>query len=249
MLNKDAIPRHVAIIMDGNGMWAQKRHLPRTAGHSKGVQVVEQIVEVAVELGIEVLTLYAFSTENWSRPKIEVNMLLRTLRHFLKIKINKLLRNGVQLRVMGETDKFSQSIRALLKDTQQQTQHNSRMILNLALNYGSRGEIIHAVRTIATQVAQGSLNAEALNEDTFSKFLYTKDLPDPDLLIRTSGEMRISNFMLWQLSYAELYFCNKLWPDFNKADFKEAIREYQARERRFGGVDAIKTHREYDRIS
>ena len=249
MLNKDAIPRHVAIIMDGNGRWAQKRHLPRTAGHSKGVQVVEQIVEVAVELGIEVLTLYAFSTENWSRPKIEVNMLLRTLRHFLKIKINKLLRNGVQLRVMGETDKFSQSIRALLKDTQQQTQHNSRMILNLALNYGSRGEIIHAVRTIATQVAQGSLNAEALNEDTFSKFLYTKDLPDPDLLIRTSGEMRISNFMLWQLSYAELYFCNKLWPDFNKADFKEAIREYQARERRFGGVDAIKTHREYDRIS
>ena len=249
MVDKNTIPKHVAIIMDGNGRWAKKRNLPRTAGHSKGVQVVEEIVEAAVELGIEVLTLYAFSTENWSRPRIEVNMLLRTLRHFLKIKINKLLRNGVQLRVMGDVDKFPQSIRVLLRDVQKQTQHNPRMILNLALNYGSRAEIMHAVRTVALQFAEGVLNETELNEDTFSKFLYTADLPDPDLLIRTSGEMRISNFMLWQLSYAELYFCNKLWPDFNKADLKEAILEYQARERRFGGVDAIKTHREYDRIS
>lgn len=248
MLDKITLPRHVAIIMDGNGRWARKRNLPRTAGHSKGVQVVEQIVEAAVEMGIEVLTLYTFSTENWSRPKAEVTMLLRTLEHFLKIKIKKLLRNGVQLRVMGEVEKFPQPLRVLLRETQQQTKRNSRMILNLALNYGSRTEIVHAVRSIALQAVQGTLSPEAIDEGAFSKFLYTKDLPDPDLLIRTSGEMRISNFMLWQLSYAELYFCDKLWPDFSKADFKEALRQYQARERRFGGIDAVKTNREHDRL-
>lgn len=249
MLDKNNIPKHIAIIMDGNGRWAKKRKLPRTAGHRKGVQVVEQIIEAAADLGVRVLTLYAFSTENWNRPKIEVSMLLRTLQRFLKMRLNKMLRNGIQLRVMGEIEKFPPIIQTLLKDAQQQTQHNSRIILNLALNYGSRTEIMHAVRKIAAQLNEGALHITELNEATFSKFLYTDDLPDPDLLIRTSGEMRISNFMLWQLSYAELYFCSKLWPDFTKADFIEAILQYQKRERRFGGIDALTTHREYDCIS
>lgn len=240
---KNDIPAHVAIIMDGNGRWARKRNLPRTAGHSRGVRVVEEIIEAAAEAGVKVLTLYAFSTENWHRPKQEINMLLRTLQHFLKIKLEKLLRNEVRLRVMGDISQFPPVVRDLLLESQEKTKKNSRLILNLALNYGSRLEMVNAVRAIAAQLREGSLHIDELNEETFSQFLYTKDLPDPDLLIRTSGEMRMSNFMLWQLSYAELYFCDTLWPDFKKSDFLEAIAQYQKRERRFGGLHAVKAPR------
>ncbi|MFC1755139.1 isoprenyl transferase [Thermoproteota archaeon] len=236
-LQKDNIPAHVAIIMDGNGRWAKRRHLPRTAGHSRGVRVVEQIIEVASEVGVKVLTLYAFSTENWNRPTKEVSMLLNTLHSFLKHKFKKLMRNNIKLRFMGDINKFPDKIKKLLLSTQEDTKHNSRLTLNLALNYGGRYEILEATKKVAHEVVLERLSINNIDEDTFSKFLYTKDLPDPDLLIRTSGEMRISNFMLWQLSYAEFYFCNKFWPDFSKSDFKHAIAEYQKRERRFGGLD------------
>jgi len=239
-MKQEIIPQHIAIIMDGNGRWAKKRHLPRTAGHRKGVQVVEQIIDAAADLGVNVLTLYAFSTENWNRPKTEISMLLRTLHHFLNIKIKKMIKNGVRLRIMGDIDKFPHNVKAALVEAQKKTQRNTRLILNLALNYGSRSEIIQATKKVVQYVSDGIIGVDKIDEDIFSNFLYTKDLPDPDLMIRTSGEMRISNFMLWQLSYAELYFCNKLWPDFNKNDLKEAIAQFQKRERRFGGVHAVK---------
>lgn len=239
MLDKNNIPRHVAIIMDGNGRWAKKHNLPRTAGHRKGINVVEEIIEAAGNLGIKVLSLYAFSTENWNRPKGEINMLLGALNHFLKKNINNLMKNNIKFRVMGDIDKFPERIRRLLLDVQAKTENNSSLILNIALNYGSRFEIINATKKIIEQISNGKLNINSLDENNFSQFLYTKDLPDPDLLIRTSGEMRISNFMLWQLSYAELYFCKKFWPDFSKDDLKNAIIEYQKRERRFGRIHAF----------
>ena len=238
MLNKDRIPKHVAIIMDGNGRWAKKRNLPRTAGHRRGLRVVEQIIEAAARLGIEVLSLYAFSTENWNRSKTEIKMLLCALNYFLKKNINKLMKNNIKLRTMGDISRFPAHIRKLLVDTQRMTENNSGLILNLALNYGARFEIMGAVKKIAEEIVNDKLKIKNLDENKFSQFLYTKDLPDPDLLIRTSGEMRISNFMLWQLSYTELYFCNKFWPDFNREDLKDVISEYQKRERRFGRTHA-----------
>jgi len=238
MLDKNKIPKHIAIIMDGNGRWAKKRNLPRIAGHKKGIEVVERIVEAAGALGVKVLSLYAFSTENWARPKKEINMLLRALSSFLHKNIDKLTKNNIKLRVMGEIDKFPDYVRKSLIESQVRTGQNSGLIVNLALNYGARFEIIRATKKIAEQINKKQLTLKSLDADKFSQFLYTKDLPDPDLLIRTSGEKRISNFMLWQLSYAEFYFCNKFWPDFNKDDFKEAIIEYQKRERRFGGTYA-----------
>ena len=236
MLDKNNLPKHIAIIMDGNGRWAKKRNLPRTAGHRKGLKVVEEIIEAAARLGIKVLSLYAFSTENWKRSKTEINMLLGALNYFLKKNINKLMKNNIKLRTMGDISRFPAHIRKLLADVGEMTEHNSGLILNLALNYGARFEIMGATKKIAEQIASDKLSVGKLDENKFSQFLYTKDLPDPDLLIRTSGEMRISNFMLWQLSYTELYFCNKFWPDFSEDDLKDAIREYQKRERRFGDV-------------
>ena len=232
-------PEHIAIIMDGNGRWANKRGLPRTAGHKKGVEVVEEIIEAAARLNIKVLTLYAFSTENWIRPKKEVGMLLHALANLLKSKINLLMRNNIRLQAMGDLDSFSPSLKKALESTQKKTSQNTGLIVNLALNYGSRNEIVSAVRQIAQRVSKGILDIKEIDSDLFGQFLFTKDLPDPDLLIRTSGEQRISNFMLWQLSYAELYFCPKLWPDFTKEDLRKAIEEYQTRERRFGGIHAV----------
>jgi undecaprenyl diphosphate synthase len=237
-LDKDNLPKHIAIIMDGNGRWAKKRNLPRTVGHKKGLQVVEEIIEAATRLHIGVLSLYAFSTENWKRPKAEIGMLMRALEYFLRGKIKKLMQNNVKLVTMGDTDEFPPRITRLLAEVKEETKCNSGLILNLALNYGSRFEIVKAVKEISRQVAGDKLKIKDLDEKTFSKFLYTGDLPDPDLLIRTSGEMRISNFMLWQLSYAELYFCNKFWPDFTPEDLKEAIKDYQKRERRYGDIHA-----------
>ncbi|MBL7196481.1 MAG: isoprenyl transferase [Candidatus Omnitrophica bacterium] len=236
MLDKNNLPKHIAIIMDGNGRWAKKRNLPRTAGHRKGLKVVEEIIEAAARLGIKVLSLYAFSTENWKRSKTEINMLLGALNYFLKKNINKLMKNNIKLRTMGDISRFPAHIRKLLADVGEMTEHNSGLILNLALNYGARFEIMEATKKIVERIVNDKLKINNLNENKFSQFLYTKDLPDPDLLIRTSGEMRISNFMLWQLSYTELYFCNKFWPDFSEDDLKDAIREYQKRERRFGDV-------------
>ncbi|MDD5550687.1 MAG: isoprenyl transferase [Candidatus Omnitrophica bacterium] len=238
MIDRNNLPKHIAIIMDGNGRWAKKRNLPRTAGHKEGINVVSEIVEAASNLGIKVLSLYAFSTENWKRPKAEVDMLMRALSYFLKKDINKLMKNNIQLRIMGDTDRFPDSLKKLLTDVLQKTKNNSGLILNLALNYGARPEMLKAVKNIVNKVEKGELDINKLDDDKFSQFLYTDGLPDPDLLIRTSGEMRISNFMLWQLSYAELYFCKKLWPDFKKDDLEKAIREYQKRERRFGGINA-----------
>lgn len=238
MLDKNKIPKHIAIIMDGNGRWAKKRNLPRIVGHKKGIEVVEKIVEAAGTLGVKVLSLYAFSTENWARPKTEINMLLRALNSFLNKSIDKLTKNNIKLRVMGEIDKFPEYVRKSLIEAQRITGQNSGLTVNLALNYGARFEIIRATKKIVEQVNKKQLAIDSLDTDKFSQFLYTKDLPDPDLLIRTSGEKRISNFMLWQLSYTEFYFCNKFWPDFSKDDFKEAIIEYQKRERRFGGTHA-----------
>jgi len=233
-----SIPKHIAIIMDGNGRWAKERNLSRIAGHKKGVEVVDKIVEVAADSGIKVLSLYVFSTENWNRPKMEINMLLGALSSFLNKNLKRIIKNNIKLRVMGRINKFPKSIRKLLMNVQEKTRQNSGIIVNLALNYGARYEIIRATKKIAEQFSKGKLSIDSIDEDKFSQFLYTKDLPDPDLLIRTSGEMRISNFMLWQLSYAELYFCNKFWPDFGKDDFKKAIEEYQKRERRFGRTHA-----------
>ncbi len=238
MLDKNRMPKHIAIIMDGNGRWAKKRHLPRTAGHKKGLDVVEEIVEVAADLHIGVLSLYAFSTENWRRPKVEVAMLMRALSYFLTSRLKKLMDNNVKLATMGDTDKFPANIIKLLADVKEKTKYNSGLVLNLALNYGSRFEIVQAIKEVASHVVNDKLEIKSLDEEKFSKFLYTKDLPDPDLLIRTSGEMRISNFMLWQLSYTELYFCDKFWPDFTKEDLKEAIKDFQKRERRFGDIHA-----------
>jgi len=238
MSEKNNLPEHIAIIMDGNGRWAKKRSLPRTAGHRAGLKVVEEIIERAARMKIKVLSLYAFSTENWKRPKNEVSMLIHSLNYFLKKNINKLMKNNIKLHTIGNINSFPENTRKILIDVRNKTRNNSGLVLNLALNYGSRLEILEAVKQVTEKAINNQIKIKDLDEDKFSQFLYTKDLPDPDLLIRTSGEMRISNFMLWQLSYSELYFCNKFWPDFTKEDLKEAIEEYQKRERRFGDIHA-----------
>lgn len=235
MNNPRNIPQHVAIIMDGNGRWARKRGLPAIAGHRAGAKTVDEITEAAAETGIKVLTLYAFSTENWKRPKEEVGALFGLLEDYLVRKIAKLKKNNIRLCVIGETAALPESTREKLAKAADSTKKNSGMVLNLALNYGSRGEIVGAARAVARDVSEGKVRECDIDEGLFASYLYTRDLPDPDLLIRTSGEYRISNFLLWQASYAELYITDKLWPDFRKADFVKAIKEYQKRERRFGG--------------
>lgn len=237
MLEKDNIPKHIAIIMDGNGRWAQERNLPRNAGHRKGMQRVKEIVEAAGQLGVGVLTLFAFSTENWARPKKEVNMLMRSLNNFLNRQVNTLHKKNIRLAVIGRDEPLPAYLRLSMKRAQERTKENNGLVVVLALNYGSRHEIVDAVKKYNLAAISGRASTEDLDIDTFSKYLYTVDLPDPDLLIRTSGEMRLSNFLLWQLSYAELYFSKKYWPDFRREDFERAIGEFQRRERRFGGID------------
>jgi undecaprenyl diphosphate synthase len=224
----------VAIIMDGNGRWAKKRGLPRVLGHREGIQSVRAVVEQARELGIEVLTLYAFSVENWKRSPREVNTLMRLLDEYLRRELDNLMRNEIRLNVLGESQGLPEKVQEHLLQVMEKTRGNRRMLLNLALNYGGRSEILQAAKRIAQDVKAGKLREGDLTESTFSRYLYTDGQPDPDLLIRTSGEQRISNFLLWQISYTELYLIPTLWPDFGKADFMQAIREYQGRERRFG---------------
>jgi len=240
MVDKDNIPKHVAIIMDGNGRWAKDRHLPRTAGHRAGIDRIKEIVKVADELGIKVVTFFTFSTENWARPNREVDMLMRALNNFLNRQIDELDKNNVRLIVIGRDAPIPKYLQLKIKQTQNRTKDNSGLVVVLALNYGARQEIIDAVKKFTDAVAKGQDRIEDLDIEGFSRYLYTAGLPDPDLLIRTSGEMRISNFLLWQLSYTELYFPKKYWPDFKKEDLQEAISVYQRRERRFGRIDVDK---------
>ncbi|NLE65708.1 MAG: di-trans,poly-cis-decaprenylcistransferase [Elusimicrobia bacterium] len=226
--------------MDGNGRWAKARGLPRTQGHLEGVKRVEEIIGAALDLGIKVLTLYTFSLENWTRPETEVSMLMRTIVSVLMDKMDNLSRNGVAFRVSGSREGVPPSVLEALDRAVERTGKNSRLILNIAFNYGGRQEILSAVRRISEEVRQGQLDPQGITEDIFSAHLFTAGLPDPDLLIRTSGEIRLSNFLLWQLSYSEFCFVEKCWPDFTGEDLKEAIRTYQVRERRFGAVGARK---------
>ncbi len=235
-MQNNNLPAHIAIIMDGNGRWAQQRHLPRTHGHLEGVKRVEEIVEAARKMGIQVLTLYTFSTENWTRPVDEVSMLMQTLISVLNKKIKKLNEGNIRLQFMGIREGIPAAVLKTLDEAAALTKDNTSMILNLAFNYGGRVEILDAVRKIAREAAAGKINADDINENLFSNALYTKGLPDPDLLIRTSGEKRISNFLLWQLSYAEFYFTEKYWPDFDTKELELAIADFQSRERRFGNV-------------
>ncbi len=229
------IPQHVAIIMDGNGRWAKKRHLPKIAGHRAGARSAREAIEAAREIGIKALTLYTFSAENWKRPKSEVNLIFRLLEEYLDREEDKLNENNIKFSVLGDIAVLPDGLRRSIERVTLSTSGNTGLALNLALNYGGRQEILRASRDIAKETALGRVDPDKIDEKLFSDYLYTKNLPDPELVIRTSGEHRISNFLLWQIAYAELYIIKKLWPDFKKSDFKKAIAEYRSRERRFGG--------------
>ncbi|OHT21058.1 isoprenyl transferase [Edaphosphingomonas haloaromaticamans] len=230
------LPRHVAIIMDGNGRWAKARHLPRVAGHRKGAEAVRATIRAARELGIEVLTLYAFSSENWRRPEEEVSDLKGLLRHYLLGEIEELAANGVRLRVIGEYRRFGPELARLLDDAIERTVGNRAMTLVIALNYGAQDEIVRAARALAEDALAGRIDPAAIDAETLDARLDTRELPPPDLLIRTSGERRLSNFLLWQAAYAELLFVDTLWPDFGREALFAAVADYGRRERRFGGL-------------
>lgn len=233
-INTDKIPRHVAVIMDGNGRWAQSKGLPRVLGHRNGVKAVRNTTEIAAELGVKYLTLYAFSTENWSRPKYEVNALMTLLIETTKKELKTLMKNDIKLDLIGDISKLPSKSRKAIEATVEKTRDNKRMTLILALNYSARWEIMQAAQAFARDVAKDNLELADLNETVFSSYLCTHNFPDPELMIRTSGEQRISNFLLWQLAYTELYFTQIPWPDFGKEDFIDAIIDFQSRERRFG---------------
>ena len=230
------IPGHVAVILDGNGRWAKKRHLPRTMGHVQGSKVVEDMLYVVDELGVKYFTVYAFSTENWKRPEKEVKALMKLLRKYLKDCIERTAKNNMRVRVIGEKSRLDADIRAAIDELEEVSAANTGLNFTIALNYGSRDEMVRAMRHMAQDCKDGAFDPEEITEEKFASYLDTKDLPDPDLMIRTSGEQRLSNWMLWQLAYAEFYFTDTLWPDFDKESLKEAIRYYNGRERRFGGV-------------
>ncbi|WP_225049500.1 isoprenyl transferase [Priestia megaterium] len=230
------VPEHIAIIMDGNGRWAQKRALPRMMGHHEGMKVVRHVTRLANELGVKVLTLYAFSTENWKRPKTEVEFLMKLPEEFLTTFLPELIEKNVQVRIMGDKSELpAHTIRAV-DNAIEKTKHNTGLILNFALNYGSRLEIMGAIQSLVEDVEQGKVASSSISENLFSSYLMSKSLPDPDLLIRTSGELRLSNFMLWQLAYTEFWFTEVLWPDFKENHLIEAVEAFQKRGRRFGGV-------------
>lgn len=241
-IDRDKLPRHIAVIMDGNGRWAKRQGKNRVFGHKHGVTAVRETVEASAELGIQYLTLYAFSTENWGRPKLEVDALMELLVRTIKAEVKTLMKNDIRLTVIGKTDMLPERSRARLAEAMDETKHNKRMTLVLALSYSSKWEIAEAIKQIAQEAKAGTLDAATINEDTLSNYLSTKGMPDPELMIRTSGEQRISNFLLWQLAYAELYFTETLWPDFRKEHLYQAIIDFQQRERRFGKIsEQIKT--------
>ena len=226
------LPRHVAVIMDGNGRWAALRHLPRVEGHRAGIDSVRDVVEGSARLGIEVLTLYAFSVENWKRPVTEVSTLMMLLKRYLRLELNTLLRNNIRFRVIGRAGDLAPDIRRELTAAEEKTAANGGMLFNIALNYGGRAEIVEAAR----RLLESGVKPEELDEERFAGFLYTAGQPDPDLLIRTSGEMRVSNILLWQIAYAEIWVTETLWPDFRKLHLLEAVLAYQKRDRRYGGI-------------
>jgi undecaprenyl diphosphate synthase len=229
------LPRHVAVIMDGNGRWAQRKHLPRVAGHRVGTQTARSTIETCARLKIEALTLYAFSVENWRRPKAETDFLMQLLREYLRTEMPLIQRNNIRMRFLGRANELPVGVRQDMRNAEEKTAGNGGMVLCLALNYGGRAEIVDAANAIlAERNAQG--NSSAITEEELSRRLYTNGLPDPDLLIRTSGEMRVSNFLLWQIAYAEIFVTETLWPDFNRARLLESFVEFQKRERRYGGI-------------
>jgi len=233
-----AVPRHVAIIMDGNGRWARERLMPRPFGHRSGMKAVREVVEGAIEAGIEVLSLFAFSQENWQRPMTEVSALMSLLEEYIAREADELEEKGVRVRMLGDLERLTPPAAAAVHRVMSQTAHNDKLTLNLFISYGSRAEILRATQSIAADVAAGRLSPAEVTEEEFEKRLFTAGCPDPDLLIRTSGEQRISNFMLWQVAYTELFISPVLWPDFGRHQLYEAVVDYQARERRFGRVSA-----------
>lgn len=235
-IDKDNLPRHIAIIMDGNGRWAVSKNLPRISGHKAGVEAVREVIRYSSDIGIQHLTLYAFSTENWNRPASEVNGLMDLLVLYLKKEIGELNRNNVKINVIGDISKLPQKAVLEIEKALTLTANNTGLTVNIALNYGSRSEIINAAKGICQSVKSNSIDIEDIDEELFSQYLYTKNVPDPDMLIRTSGEQRISNFLLWQIAYSELWFTEVYWPDFKSEHLKEAIINFQNRQRRFGGL-------------
>ena len=234
-LDLTRLPRHVAVIMDGNGRWAQQRHLPRVAGHRAGTKSARVTIETCARLKIEALTLYAFSVENWRRPKTETDFLMQLLREYLRKEMPLLQKNDIRMRFLGRTDELPQGVQDDVRDATERTSRNRGMVLCIALNYGGRAEIVDAMNAILAE-RNGHGRQERITEETLTRHMYTEGLPDPDLLIRTSGEMRVSNFLLWQIAYAEIFVTDTLWPDFNRTRLLEALVEFQRRERRYGGI-------------
>lgn len=236
-IDQDKIPKHIAIIMDGNGRWAKKRFMPRTMGHRAGMSSLKKVVRACDDLGVAILTVFAFSTENWKRPSEEVDYLMQLLAEFMHKELNELHQKNVRIQVLGDYNAMPAECRVEIKHALEITRENTGLIFNIALNYGARQEILDGVKSFINKVTAGEITADDLNEELFSRLLYTKDMPDPDLLIRSSGEMRISNFMLWQIAYTELVIVDTLWPDFTEQDLRRAIIEYQHRDRKFGGLN------------
>ena len=234
-IDHSRLPRHVAVIMDGNGRWARRRHLPKMAGHKAGIKSVEEVIKAAKAIGLKIMTFYTFSTENWKRPKEEVQSLMRLLEDYLGKDVEKLIKEGIRIRAIGRISGLPPAIQLKLRKVEERTLNNKSLLVNLALNYGGRSEIVDAVKKIAEEIKEKRLEPDDISEDNFADYLYTVGIADPDLLIRTSGEMRVSNFLLWQISYSEIYMTKKLWPDFGKKDLKKAVLDYQARDRRYGG--------------
>ena len=240
-VDRKNLPEHVAIIMDGNGRWAAQRYLPRIAGHRKGIQSVREIITFAREIGIKTLTLYAFSNENWNRPAKEITQLMILLEQYLNKELATMMESGIRFKAIGQIDRLQTSVSHLIASGEEKTKKNDNMVLVLALSYGGRTEIIDAIKKAYKDLQEENLSLKDLDETRFSKYLYTQGLCDPDLMIRTSGEIRVSNFLLWQVAYTELYFTKTLWPDFKKKDFLLALLDYQRRERRFGLVSGEKS--------
>ena len=241
-LDVSRLPRHIAVIMDGNGRWAQKRHLPRIVGHSTGTESARTTIETCARLNIEALTLYAFSVENWRRPKTEIEFLMKLLRQYIRNEMPLIQRNNIRMRFLGRSDDLPLAVQKDTRDAIEATAGNTGMVLSIALNYGGRAEIVDAMNALLAERRRHNGHANStsapITEEQFARYLYTADLPDPDLLIRTSGEMRVSNFLLWQIAYAEIFVTDVLWPDFNRARLFEALLDFQKRERRYGGIEA-----------
>jgi undecaprenyl diphosphate synthase len=238
-LEWERLPRHIAVIMDGNGRWAQKRHLPRVAGHRAGTQSARMTIETCARLKVEALTLYAFSVENWRRPKAEIEFLMQLLREYLRKEMPLIQKNNIRMRFLGRPEELPAGVQKDTREAMEATAGNTGMVLSIALNYGGRAEIVDAMNAILAE--RNGHGGAAVTEEQLSRHLYTANLPDPDLLIRTSGEMRVSNFLLWQIAYAEIFVTETLWPDFNRARLLEALVDFQGRERRYGGIDTRKT--------